>query len=112
MSTVRHHVKVEFFGYADNGFYTVYAPYLKLYGYGKLRSEAIEDLKENIKLFGIIETNKGTLAKTLKKLGWTSVRDDIFSPPNSINLPSNLLKDKKKYRRFEETMKMPFQMAV
>ncbi|MCK6639451.1 MAG: hypothetical protein L6Q81_05145 [Bacteroidia bacterium] len=58
------------FSFKDDGKYIVYAPGLDLSGYGDTEAEAKQSFNECFRAFVDYTTNKQTLFKELKRLGW------------------------------------------
>ena len=77
--------------YLENNLNVVYAPSIDLFGYGKTESEANDSFKTTLEEFIRYTTNKGTLNKVLKQLGWEiKPRKLLFkSPPLGYMLNQN-----------------------
>lgn len=76
------------FSFMDDHTYIVYAPALDLSGYGKTEKEAKESFNEVFRAFVNYTSNKNSLFKVLRRLGWkVSSQTKLSKKPIEIKAP-------------------------
>jgi hypothetical protein len=95
----------------------IYSPALDLSGYGKNEKEAKQFFEETLSEFIQYTTNKGTLVKELKRLGWyipkkLSVKKPLAAPRLEEQLRDNeYLADifnHKEFTKYNQPVQIPF----
>jgi hypothetical protein len=101
--------------FVDDGVNIVYSPALDLSGYGYTENEARKSFEEALNEFFRYTTNKVTLLKELKRLGWKisggKKKPKIVSPDFSYMISENedlqKLYNEKEFTKFNEKVKIP-----
>lgn len=77
------------FSFMDDDTFIVYAPALDLSGYGKTEKEAKISFNEVFRAFVNYTSNKNTLFKELKRLGWkVGKQTKLSTKPITLQAPS------------------------
>lgn len=87
----KYHVGLSLVEFEEENVTIIYSPALDLSGYGYSQSEAKQSFSEALHEFFRYTTNKRTLEKVLKELGWAirgSKKKPKFNPPKDSDLVS------------------------
>jgi hypothetical protein len=85
----KYHVGLSLVEFEEDNVTIIYSPALDLSGYGQSESEAKNSFSEALHEFFRYTTNKLTLDKILKDLGWSvrgSKKQPKFNPPKDSDL--------------------------
>ena len=85
----KYHVGLSLVKFVEDNVIIIYSPALDLSGYGQSETEAKKSFSEALHEFFRYTTNKRTLYKILKDLGWSvrgSKKQPKFSPPKDSDL--------------------------
>ena len=85
----KHVFELSLFQFDENKVVVIYSPALDLSGYGKSEKEAEKSFEEALNEFTRYTTNKGTLLKELRRLGWTFSKKENNAPRLENMLASN-----------------------
>jgi len=106
-------VKLSIIFFEEDGSRIMYCPALDLSGYGSNENEAIESFKLTLGEYFNYTVNKGTLAKDLKRMGWTvKNQNKKMNPPSMLYLLnenknfSRIFNDHS-YRKFDQVFDIP-----
>ncbi|MGF1637841.1 MAG: hypothetical protein ACFCUU_12260 [Cyclobacteriaceae bacterium] len=88
----KYHVGLSLVEFEEDNVIIIYSPALDLSGYGYNQLEAKQSFSEALHEFFRYTSNKRTLDKVLKELGWTikgSKKKPKFNPPKDSDLVSS-----------------------
>ncbi len=115
--TGEHQFELSIYSFTDDGCRIIYSPALDVSGYGKNISEAKNSFEESLEEFVRYTTNKGTLLKELRKLGWiikahtSKIPKKITAPRLADQLLSNEylanIFETKEFKKFSESVSLP-----
>jgi hypothetical protein len=110
---IEHQFKLSLFSFIDDGVRIIYSPALDLSGYGKTIAEAKISFELTLEEFVRYTTNKNSLQKELKRLGWEIKKKS--KPYSAPELSSMLQKndylasifETKDFKKYNETVALP-----
>ena len=108
-----HHinVKLSLIEFEEDGLHFVYSPALDLTGYGVTEKDARDSYNIAMEEFLKYTSNKTTINKELKRLGWTITNTKIQAPtlPQLIQSRQYLeeIFTEKQYRKRDENVAIP-----
>ena len=89
INNTKYHVGLSMIEFVEDEITIVYSPALDLSGYGESADEAKKSFSQAMDEFFKYTTNKKTLDKVLKELGWVikgSKKNPKFNPPKDSDL--------------------------
>ncbi|SRR5680860_922046 len=112
----KYHVGLSLVEFEEDNVTIIYSPALDLSGYGYSKEEAKESFYEALHEFFRYTSNKRTLDKVLKDLGWAvrgSKKNPKFNPPTDSDLVSsnplfNEIVNNKSYRVSRENVEFAY----
>lgn len=98
--------------FEEEGKHFVYTPALDITGYGNSEDEAKNSFEETLKEFLRYTSNKDTLKKELKKLGWKVTPKVKIKAPSLVDMINNNeylaeIFEEKQYRKVNQTVQLP-----
>jgi hypothetical protein len=109
-----HQFELSLFSFIDEGVRIIYSPALDLSGYGKTIAEAKVSFELTLEEFVRYSSNKKSLQKELKRLGWEiKKKSKPYSAPElSLMLQKNdylaNIFETKDFKKYNETVALPF----
>ncbi len=108
-----HQFELSLFSFIDEGVRIIYSPALDLSGYGKTVAEAKVSFELTLEEFVRYTSNKNSLQKELKRLGWEIKKKS--KPYSAPELSSMLQKndylanifETKDFKKYNETVALP-----
>ena len=108
-----HQFELSLFSFIDEGVRIIYSPALDLSGYGKTVAEAKVSFELTLEEFVSYTSNKNSLQKELKRLGWEIKKKS--KPYSAPELSSMLQKndylanifETKDFKKYNETVALP-----
>ena len=108
-----HQFELSLFSFIDEGVRIIYSPALDLSGYGKTIAEAKVSFELTLEEFVRYTSNKNSLQKELKRLGWEiKKKSKPYSAPElSLMLQKNdylaNIFETKDFKKYNETVALP-----
>lgn len=108
-----HQFELSLFSFIDEGVRIIYSPALDLSGYGKTIAEAKVSFELTLEEFVRYTSNKNSLQKELKRLGWEiKKKSKPYSAPelSSMLQKNNYLAnifETKDFKKYNETVALP-----
>lgn len=108
-----HQFELSLFSFIDEGVRIIYSPALDLSGYGKTVAEAKVSFELTLEEFVRYTSNKKSLQKELKRLGWEiKKKSKPYSAPElSLMLQKNdylaNIFETKDFKKYNETVALP-----
>lgn len=108
-----HQFELSLFSFIDEGVRIIYSPALDLSGYGKTIAEAKVSFELTLEEFVRYSSNKKSLQKELKRLGWEiKKKSKPYSAPElSLMLQKNdylaNIFETKDFKKYNETVALP-----
>jgi hypothetical protein len=113
----KHTFELALFSFQDDGSKIIYSPALDLSGYGKTEAEARESFAEALREFVHYTSNKRTIIKELRRLGWAVSASTIkkHKPAKAPELARMLqaneylatIFETKNFKKYNESVALP-----